>query len=132
MITIIYDGECPLCHDYIHRLRLIETFGAVELLDARAGSQLTQSYWAKGYNIDEGMIVVIGDAVYYGAEAATALARLSSNSTLFNRIYHWILSHKAISKLAYPLMKACRRIALRVKGRKGLANPVNRVDPPHR
>lgn len=78
------------------------------------------------------MIVIIGDAVYYGAEAATALARLSSNSTLFNRIYHWILSHETIGKLAYPLMKAFRRMALRLKGRKGLVNPVNPVDPPHR
>jgi len=78
------------------------------------------------------MIVVIGDAVYYGAEAATALARLSSNSTLFNRIYHWILSDETIGKLAYPLMKACRRIALRVKGSKGLIRPVNSIDPPHR
>jgi hypothetical protein len=78
------------------------------------------------------MIVVIGDAIYFGAEAATALARLSSNSTLFNRIYHWILSHRTIAKLVYPLMKVCRRIALRIKGRKGLANPINPTDPPHR
>jgi len=132
MITIIYDGDCPLCNDYIHRLRLVESCGAVQLVDARAESALTRSYWALGYDLDEGMILVVGDAVYYGAAAATALARLSSNSTLFNRIYHWILSHETIGKLAYPLMKACRRIALRLKGRKGLANPINPVDPPHR
>ena len=132
MITIIYDGDCPLCNDYINRLRLVESCGAVQLTDARAESALTRSYWARGYNIDEGMIVVIGDAIYFGAEAATALARLSSNSTLFNRIYHWILSHRTIAKLVYPLMKVCRRIALRIKGRKGLANPINPTDPPHR
>ena len=132
MITIIYDGDCPLCNDYIQRLRLVESCGAVQLVDARAESALTRSYWALGYDLDEGMIVVIGDAVYYGAEAATALAGLSSDSTLFSRINHWILSHGTIARLAYPLMKACRRIALRIRGRKGLANPINPVDPPHR
>ena len=132
MITIVYDGNCPLCRDYIRRLRLVESCGAVELVDARGETALTRGYWAQGYNLDEGMIVVIGDAVYYGAEAATTLARLSSNSTLFNRINHWILSHGMVAKLTYPLMKACRRIALRLKGRKGLANPLNPVDPPHR
>lgn len=132
MITIIYDGDCPLCDNYIHRLRLVENCGAVHLVDARTDTALTRSYWAQGYDLDEGMIVVVGDAVYYGATAATALACLSSNSTLFNRIYHWILSHGTIAKLVYPLMKACRRIALRIKGRKGLANPINPVDPPHR
>ena len=132
MITIIYDGYCPLCSDYIQRLRLIESSGPVHMVDARAETAIARSYWAQGYNLDEGMIVVIGNAVYYGAEAATALARLSSNNRLFYQICHWLLSHGAIARLAYPLMKACRRIALRIKGRKGLSNPINPVDPPHR
>jgi len=132
MITIIYDGECPLCDHYITRLRLVETFGAVELVDARAQSAVTQKYWAQGYNIDEGMIVVVDGAVYHGADAAALLARLSANDGLFDRIYHWTLSHGALAKLAYPLLKACRRIALRMTGRRGLANPVNSTDPPDR
>ena len=132
MITIIYDGDCPLCADYMRRLRLVETCGVVELVDARAASPLTRSYWARGYNIDEGMIVVIGETVFYGAEAVTTLARLSSNSTLFNKIQHWALSRGTISRLAYPLMKICRRLALRLRGRKALPNPINSADQPHR
>ena len=124
MVTIIYDGECPLCSHYITRLRLIEKFGAVELVDAREASEAVRSWWAQGYDIDEGMIVVVDGAVHYGAEAALMLARLSSNDTLTGKLYHWTLSHPPVARLAYPLMKACRRIALRINGRKGLANPM--------
>ena len=132
MITIIYDGECPLCNHYITRLRLVETFGAVELVDARAESDITRKYWAQGYNLDQGMIVVLGDTVYYGADAANLLARLSTNSALFSKVQHWALSHAAVAKFVYPLLKVCRRIALRMKGRKGLARPVSSIDPQDR
>jgi predicted DCC family thiol-disulfide oxidoreductase YuxK len=132
MITIVYDGACPLCHDYVKRLRLVEAAGEVALVDARADAQRTLTYWAKGHDLDEGMIVVIGDAVFHGAEAVTALAQLSSTSTLFNRLNHWTLSHGAVTRLIYPLMKLARRLALHVTGRKGLANPIKPIGPPHR
>ncbi len=132
MITIIYDGECPLCDNYIRRLRLVKTFGAIEIVDARAEPQKTKEYWERGYDLDEGMIVVIDEAVYYGAEAATMLARLSTNSAFLGKIHRWTLSQAAVSKLAYPVMKACRRIALRMIGRTGLANPISSADPPHK
>lgn len=132
MITIIYDGDCPLCHDYVKRLRLIEAAGEVALVNARADAQTTQAYWAQGHNLDEGMIVVVGGAVFYGAAALTTLAQLSSTSTLFNRLNHWLLSHGTVTRLLYPLMKLARRVALRLKGRPRLERPMNPIDPPHR
>lgn len=128
MVTIIYDGECPLCSHYITRLRLIEKYGAVELVDAREPSPGVLAWWAQGYNIDEGMIVVVDGAVHYGAAAAMMLARLSANDTPFDRIYHWTMSHPLMARLAYPLLKACRRIALHAMGRKGLHNPARPQD----
>ena len=130
MVTIIYDGECPLCSHYITRLRLIEAYGAVELVNARDPSSTASHWWARGYNIDEGMIVIVDGAVHYGDEAAMMLARLSANDAPFDRLYNWSMSHPSVARLAYPVLKVLRRIALRINGSKGLVNPVSSVGPP--
>ena len=132
MITIIYDGDCPFCKDYVRRLRLVEAAGEIELIDARANTPMVRTYWDLGHDLDEGMIVVIGERIYEGAAAVTALARLSSHSTLFNKLNHWALAHAPLTRLAYPLMKMGRRLALRLLGKKGLAKPINPITPPHR
>jgi len=132
MITIIYDGACPLCDHYITRLRLVEAYGAVELVDARTQSDLVRAYWAQGYDLDQGMIVVIDGTVHHGAQAALMLARIASNDTIIDKAYHSAMSQGPIARLAYPLLKIARRIALIVKGRKGLANPISSAAPPHR
>lgn len=130
MITIIYDGDCPLCDDYAKRLRLVATVGELQLIDARTDTQTTKAYWAKGYDLDEGMIVVIGGDVHHGAAAVTALARLSSSSTIFNTLNHWILSHGPLTRFIYPFMKGFRRIALFALGKKKLVPPVIPTDRP--
>lgn len=131
MITIIYDGDCPLCKDYVQRLRLVAAAGEITLIDARTDTATVQAYWDKGYDLDQGMIAVVGKTIYHGAAAVTALARLSSDNTLFNKLNHWALAHEPLTRLAYPLMKLARRIALWVRGKKSLAPPISSATPPH-
>ncbi|NBS02910.1 MAG: DUF393 domain-containing protein [Rhizobiales bacterium] len=125
MITIIYDGECPLCQDYVRRLRLAEVAGGVELVDARTTHPAVITAWQNGYDLDQGMLALIGNNAFYGSEAVAALARLSSDSTLFNRLNHAVLSRSGVSRILYPLFKAARRMALTVKGKPALNNPLN-------
>ena len=132
MITIVYDGECPLCKDYVRRVRLVESAGEVVLIDARSNTQAVQSCWDLGYDLDQGVIVVIGPSIYQGAAAITALARLSSNNTLFNKLNHWLLAHEPLTRTAYPLMKMARRLVLWLRGSKRLKNPLSPTAPPHR
>ena len=132
MLTIVYDGDCPLCKDYVGRLRLMETIGEIALIDARANTQAAQTYWDLGYDLDQGMIVASGKTIYQGAAAVTALARLSSKNTLFNKLNHWVLAHAPLTRLAYPLMLLARRLALWLRGKTRLENPINPIAPPHR
>ncbi len=125
MITIIYDGECPLCQDYVCRLRLAEVAGGVALVDARTTHPAVITAWQNGYDLDQGMLALIGNNAFYGSEAVAALARLSSSSTLFNRLNHAVLSRSGVSRILYPLFKAARRMALTVKGKPALNNPLN-------
>ena len=132
MITIIYDGDCPLCQDYVRRLRLVEVAGGVELVDARTAHPDVLTAWQNGYDLDRGMLAVIGTNAFYGAEAVAALARLSSSSTLFNRLNHAVLSRSSVSRIFYPLFKAARRLALMAKGKSALNNPLNSAGLPHK
>ena len=61
MITIIFDGECPLCQDYVRRLRLAEVAGGVELVDARTTHPAVITAWQNGYDLDQGMLALIGN-----------------------------------------------------------------------
>ena len=125
MITIIFDGECPLCQDYVRRLRLAEVAAGVELVAARTTHSAGITAWQNGYDLDQGMLALIGNNALYGSEAVAALARLSSDSPVFNRLNHSVLSRSGVSRILYPLFKAARRMALTVKGKPALNNPLN-------
>jgi predicted DCC family thiol-disulfide oxidoreductase YuxK len=132
MITIIYDGDCPLCQDYVRRLRLVEVAGEVVLVNARSDHPSVIEAWQSGYDLDQGMLAMIGTNVFYGAEAVAALARLSTTNTLFNRFNHAVLSRPNLTGRLYPLLKAARRIALMLRGKGSLDNPLNSTGLRHR
>ncbi len=115
-MLIIYDGACPFCSAYVRLLRLREQTAAVELLNARDADARISHYQQQGYDLDQGMLVVMGDAVHAGADAIHMLAACSTRSDWFNRCNVWIFSSRGRSRLVYPLLKAGRRIALLMLG----------------
>ncbi len=116
VMLIIYDGACPFCSAYVRLLRLREQTAAVELLNARDADARIAHYQQQGYDLDQGMLVVMGDAVYAGPDAIHMLAACSTRSGWFNRCNVWIFSSRGRSRLVYPLLKAGRRIALLMLG----------------
>lgn len=118
---IIYDGDCMLCQSYARLLRLRETVGKVEMLDARSGDPRLISYWRAGFDLNAGMLFVYHGRAYYGSDALHALAGLSSQVSWFNRLNRAIFSSRRASVALYPLLKLGRRAALLARG-KGLIN----------
>lgn len=116
---IIYDGECVFCQNYVRFLKLREAIGPVELVDARSDDPRVERYWAKGYDLDEGMIFVHRDRVSYGSEATHVLASLSSGSGWFNKLNAAVFSSPTTARLLYPALKLGRRLTLRAR-RRGL------------
>ena len=116
-ITIIYDGECPLCNAYVRHMRLKQNYGTVELVDARENIKVAQQYKNKGMSLDDGMIVKIDDSEFYGPDAVHAMAMLSSSSGIFNRVNSLIFSNARVSKFLYPVMKTGRAALLKLLGR---------------
>ncbi len=125
-ILVVYDRQCPVCEAYCRMTRIRESVGELHLVDAREPSAVMDEITEQGLDIDQGMVVKVGDSVYYGAEAIHALALMSSRSGLFNRLSHWVFRSQTRARLLYPLLRAARNLLL-----KGLRRTkVNNLDLP--
>lgn len=115
-ITVVYDDKCPFCQTYCKLVRIREAAGDLELIDARQPSKIMDEITVRGLDIDQGMVVKIGEDIYYGADAIHVLALMSTKSGIFNRLSHWVFRSKKLSAVLYPFLRTCRNIALRIMG----------------
>ncbi len=115
-VYVVYDDKCPFCRNYCQAVRLQKAAGTLKLVDARQPSPLMDEITAKGLDIDHGMVVKIGDHLYYGADAIHILALLSTRSGVFNRAAYWIFQSKSVTAVLYPVLRDCRNLALRLMG----------------
>jgi predicted DCC family thiol-disulfide oxidoreductase YuxK len=114
---IVYDGECPFCSNYVQLLRLRDALGPVQLLDARQGGALVDQLVNDGYDLDEGMALIMAHRVYHGADCINRLAVLSTPSNIFNRLNAAVFRSEFLSKLLYPVLRSGRNATLRLLGR---------------
>ena len=127
-VTIIYDGECPICRVFIDQT--VKNSGDAEITctDARrlndddlkhlrheSGASLDVSQ----IDINEG-IIVIEQARWYQSDAA--LHRLSDRSTRrHNTLYALLMGgffgSKKRARLSYPMMRGLRNALLKALGK---------------
>ncbi len=119
---VIYDGECIFCRNFARLVRLRETVGPVELLDARSGDPRVLAYQRRGYNLNIGMLFVWRGDVYYAGDAVHMLGRLSSPVSWFNRLNAALFANRTVARLLYPLLNFGRLATLGLRG-KGLIKP---------
>ena len=127
-IWLVYDGECPVCRTYCKYVRIREAVGRLHLVDARQPSEIMDEITAAGLNIDQGMVVKINDAIYYGPEAIRILALLSTPVGIFNRVNYLFFGSKIGSRVFYPIGKAFRTVLLKVLGIKYIDNLKHKSD----
>jgi predicted DCC family thiol-disulfide oxidoreductase YuxK len=120
---IIYDGDCIFCKNYARLVRLRETVGDVEMIDARSSDPRIAEYWRRGYDLNEGMLFVYKGRVHYGSEAVHVIASLSNPSSWFSRLNIVIFSRKLAADLLYPILKIGRRVTLILRGRQLISRP---------
>ncbi|GAB7555144.1 DCC1-like thiol-disulfide oxidoreductase family protein [Novosphingobium sp. 11B] len=118
---VVYDGECIFCQNYVRMLRLRDSVGPVELVDARSDDPRVAAIAAQGFDLDHGMVFSYRERIYHGSDAVHALALLASPSSLFNRMNALLFSRPSIARLSYPWLKAGRRATLWLRGRKRIA-----------
>lgn len=112
-ILLVYDKQCPVCDYYCNLVRIRASAGHLVLVDARDGGPVMDEITAAGLDIDQGMVVKIGDTLYYGSDAIHVLALLGTNSGFFNRVTHWIFRFRPVAKVLYPVLRAGRNLLLK-------------------
>ena len=120
-VRIIYDGDCPFCQAYVNMLRLTEHY-TVELINARGDHPIISEITSKGYDLDEGMVVEIGEQFFHGDEAMTRMALMTANSGFLRRITKWVFKSKWRSQKFYPILRAGRNITLKILRHKKIRN----------
>lgn len=121
-VLLVYDKQCPACNYYCNLARIRESAGRLVLVDARSGGPIMDEITAAGLDIDQGMVVKVGDTLFYGPDAIHVLALLGTNSGVFNRISRWSFRSKRVSRVLYPVLRACRNLLLKVLGKTKINN----------
>lgn len=120
-VTIVFDGDCPLCRSYARRQRLGPGLGTPKLINARTHPSLYRALAARGIDLDQGMVVAFDGTLYYGAEAISVLARHSAGASRAGRLLiDRPLAQPWLARRLYPVMRALRRASLRLLGKRSI------------
>ena len=116
-------GMCFGVRDALAAMRRIEQPVHVtvlgELVHNRAVNDEVRS---RGLDLDEGMAVMFQGRLYHGAGAMNMLAILGSDGGIFNRVNGALFRHPRLARLLYPVLVRGRWIALRLLGRRLIAD----------
>lgn len=116
-LRVIYDGACPFCDDYVRYQRLQSACAEVELVDARARREVLAEHAIDPRDLEDGMVVVLGDRLHRGADAMHLLSTLSeSPGKWWVRMVAFIARSPLAARIVYPMLKLGRRIALAAIG----------------
>jgi len=113
-IFLVYDKECPACDFYCTLVRIRSSVGNLVLVNARDPSPLMEEITAAGLDIDQGMVLKVGDRMYYGADAIHTLSIMGTRSGVFNRLAYWCFKSRAASRFVYPVLRSCRNLLLKI------------------
>lgn len=121
-ILLIYDKDCPACNAYCQMVRIRQSVGELKLINAREDTEVMQQITAQGLDIDQGMVLKMGDNWYYGSDAIYMLSLLSSRSGLFNRLNYQLFKSKRLAQWLYPLLRFFRNLLLKLLGKRKINN----------
>jgi hypothetical protein len=99
--------------------------GAVEYLSTKIGLVIVLlgfMHFFRGLDIDEGMVLKVDGALYYGADAIHALAAMGSAAGAFNRVNRWLFASQSRAQLLYPLLRSVRNLLLKALRRTRINN----------
>lgn len=118
-VVIVYDTECPICAFYCRRVA--PHAGEIELVDARTDTRFLPEITARGWDIDEGMVVKVGGKFYYGPEAIHQLALASEGKGVVGPLSRLLRSRSSALRL-YPAFRNLRNGLLKLLGRTRINN----------
>lgn len=128
-ILLVYDKACPACQFYCQLVRVRQSVGELQLIDARSGHPVMAQISAAGLDIDQGMVLKLGDQLYYAADAIHMLSLISLRAGVFNRFNAWLFSRKSVACSLYPVLRSGRNLLLKLLRRRKVNNLQRDIDP---
>ena len=117
-LSIIYDGECPFCANFVKLYAIRKKVTDVELIDARGQRGLVQELRSQGMDVNEGMVVIWQGHYYFGAAGMHMLSVLGTETGIFGVFNQLLFQNRRVAGLIYPALAAGRRITLSLLRRK--------------
>jgi predicted DCC family thiol-disulfide oxidoreductase YuxK len=109
---LLYDGECPICAGFVKFAEFRRRYPDLKLIDARHEPGLVAELRRDGYEINDGMVLVVDGKLYYGAEASEELASYRTDLPPMKRA-----AMAAIGASPYQLLRGIRNALLRARGK---------------
>ena len=115
--TFIYDGECPFCNHFAELLEIKSKINNIKILDGRKNLGIIKSLLEKGYDLDQGAILLKDDDIFHGAKAINTICKEVKNpSSNLLKILSSVFNSNKRTKFFFPLLLRARRFALISKG----------------
>ena len=116
-LVFLYDGECPFCNHFSELLELRSGLPELTIKDARDNLPEMKSLLERGYDLDNGAILLKGDEVLHGAHAINWIcSQITKPSDELLKLIALTFSSKLRTNVIFPLLILTRRILLLVKG----------------
>ena len=116
-LTFIYDGKCPFCNHFAELLELKSKIKNISILDGRNNPELIKNLLKKGYDLDNGAILLKDSEIFHGADAINTICKLISEpSSKLLEILSKIFNSSKRTKFIFPFLVTARRLALISKG----------------
>lgn len=116
-LLLIYDGDCPLCRNYVAAQRLQKQFGELTLLNARdlpeQAPLLLAELHHRGLIVNQSMLLRVDGRWLKGAEVLQLLASLNEASWR-NRLWLYWFQSAGRARFSYPLLRAGRNLLLKL------------------
>ncbi len=115
--VFIYDGECPFCNHFAELIELRSGLTNISVLNGRENLPLITNLLEKGFDLNDGAILLKGEEILHGARAINFICSqiVSPSSSLLKLLKSTFSSQKRTNFL-FPFLVIARRFALRFKG----------------
>tara|TARA_Y100000589_G_C26765396_1_gene471566 strand:+ start:160 stop:543 length:384 start_codon:yes stop_codon:yes gene_type:complete len=116
-LTFIYDGQCPFCNHFAELLELKSKIKNISILDGRKNPTIIKDLLLKGYDLDNGAILLKDEDIFHGADAINNICKLINEpSSKLLQILSITFKSSERTKFIFPFLVRARRLALVSKG----------------
>ena len=112
----IYDGSCPFCRYFAEMSELKGGIEGLQIKNGRSELPLLRELASRGYSLNKGAILIIGQDLFYGDAAIHWVCSKMQPSPALLKLLSITFSSSSRAKVIYPLLLLIRRLTLFFQG----------------